>query len=184
MGLIVESSVDEFFHGELSIALNELDLAVSDDAQWYLVGLMGEFTRVSPTAQPLALRLAEAVGADDAERARSLKEVGDTSLYLTGFFPNAVAGGVVDSDYYMAIGSAAYRQLAERPLRLRDVFDELSQKFGQFSQVLGEVRRRVDGASDDVTTLYEQWLRTRDAWIERKLLALGVLLPTVDGVEA
>ena len=26
--------------------------------------------------------------------------------------------------------------------------------------------------------LYEQWLRTRDAWIEKKLRALGVLVET------
>jgi hypothetical protein len=42
--------------------------------------------------------------------------------------------------------------------------------------VLGEVRRRVDFAGADLMKLYEQWLRTRDAWIEKKLRALGVLV--------
>jgi hypothetical protein len=49
-------------------------------------------------------------------------------------------------------------------------------------EVLGEVRRRVDFATTDVVKLYEQWLRTRDAWVERKLRAAGVLVdadPTV-----
>ena len=52
------------------------------------------------------------------------------------------------------------------------------ENFPAFVEVLGEVRRRVDFAGADLMKLYEQWLRTRDAWIEKKLRALGVLVET------
>ena len=44
--------------------------------------------------------------------------------------------------------------------------------------MIAEIRKRSDFATSDVTRLYEIWLRTRDAWIEKKLRAVGVL---VDG---
>ena len=44
------------------------------------------------------------------------------------------------------------------------------------SEVLASVRRKVDFAGCDVVRLYEQWLATRDAWIEKKLRSLGVMV--------
>jgi hypothetical protein len=61
---------------------------------------------------------------------------------------------------------------------LTEVYRELSEKFPRFVDVVAEVRRRCDFAGTDVVKLYEQWLRTRDAWIEKKLRALGVLVET------
>ena len=62
---------------------------------------------------------------------------------------------------------------------LTEVYAELSQKFPAFVEVITEVRRRCDFAGADIVRLYEQWVQTRDAWIERKLKALGVLVEPV-----
>ena len=60
------------------------------------------------------------------------------------------------------------------------VYRELAGSFPAFVDVLAEIRRRVDFATADVVKLYEQWLRSRDEWIERKLRGFGVLVD-VDG---
>ena len=59
-------------------------------------------------------------------------------------------------------GLAAYRSLARHGDRaLGDVFDELSDKFTTFVDVLGEVSERTSLSSNaDVLRLYEKWLRT------------------------
>jgi hypothetical protein len=176
MDVTPHASVDEFFHDVVQDALEAVRLPVGEPTEWYLVGLLGEFTRARITDQPLGLQLAEAP-ADPGERVRRLKQVGDTSLYVSGFFAESLGRKLVDVDYYVSIGTSAYRQLAQRlGGSLTEVYGELAARFPAFVEVLAEVRRRVDFAGADITKLYEQWLRTRDEWVEKKLRAFGVLV--------
>jgi hypothetical protein len=179
MDVCLAASVDEYFHEVVTDALSAVDLEVSEPASWYLVGLLGEMTRARITDEPLGVKLAQP-GVDAAERVKTLKQVGDTSLYVAGFFAESLSRSLVDVDYYVGIGQNAYSQLARTfggPQKsLTEVYEELAEKFPQFVDVLTEVRKRSDFATPDVGKLYEMWLRTRDEWIERKLRALGVLV--------
>lgn len=171
-------SVDGFFYEVLNDALETVHLDITEHAGWYLVGLLGEFTRSRLPDEPLALKLAQSHAAGPGERVKTLKEVGDTSLYVAGFFNESLARKLVDADYYIGIGRGAYAELAGHlgSTSITEVYRELAENFPAFVEVLAEVKRRVDFASADITKLYEQWVRTRDAWIEKKLRALGVLV--------
>lgn len=178
MDLTLAASVDEFFHEVVTDALSVVDLDASEPASWYLVGLLGDMTRVRLTDEPLGPKLAQAP-VDAGERVKTLKQVGDQSLYVAGFFAESLSRSLVDVDYYVGIGQNAYSQLARSlggQKTLTDVYQELAEKFPQFVDVLTQVRKRVDFATPDVTRLYEIWMRTRDEWIEKKLRALGVLV--------
>lgn len=172
------SSVDAFFYEVLNDALQSVHLDATEPAGWYLVSLLGDFTRARLPDEPLAMKLAQTQAADPGERVRTLKEVGDTSLYVAGFFAESLSRKLVHADYYIGLGRGAYAELAGRlgAASITDVYRELAENFPAFVEVLAEVRRRVDCAGADVVKLYEQWLRTRDAWIEKKLRALGVLV--------
>lgn len=182
MDLTLARSVDEFFHEVVTEALSAVDLEVSEPASWYLVALLGEFTTVRMTDEPLGIKLAQA-GGDAGERVRTLKQVGDTSLYLAGYFAESLTRSLVDVDYYVGLGQSAYAQLA-RSLSagrsLAEVYAELADKFPRFVDVLGAVRKRVAlaelNATTDTSRLYEIWLRTRDAWVEKKLKDAGLLV--------
>jgi hypothetical protein len=178
MDLTLAASVDEFFHEVVTDALSVVDLDASEPASWYLVGLLGEMTRARLTDEPLGPKLAQAP-VDAGERVKTLKQVGDQSLYVAGFFAESLSRSLVDVDYYVGIGQNAYSQLARSlggQKTITDVYQELAEKFPQFVDVLTQVRKRVDFATPDVTRLYEIWMRTRDEWIEKKLRALGVLV--------
>jgi|SRR5687767_4422261 len=184
MDVTLAASVDEFFHEVVSDALTAVDLEASEPASWYLVGLLGDFTRARLTDEPLGLKLAQP-GEDPADRMRNLKQVGDTSLYVAGFFAESLTRSLVDVDYYVGLGQNAYAQLARSfgaGKSITEVYEELAAKFPKFVDVLAAVRKRVSiaelNATTDINRLYEIWLRTRDEWIERKLRAAGVL---VDG---
>jgi hypothetical protein len=172
------ASVDGFFYEVLNDALEAKHLEVTEPAGWYLVGLLGEFTRARLPDEPLAVKLAQSQVAGTGERIKTLKEVGDTSLYVAGFFAESLSRKLVDADYYIGLGRGAYAELAGRlgSHSITEVYRELAENFPAFVEVLGEVKRRVDFAGADITRLYEQWVRTRDAWIEKKLRALGVLV--------
>jgi hypothetical protein len=171
-------SVDGFFYEVLNDALEAVHLDATEPAGWYLVSLLGDFTRARIPDEPLAVKLALSQVAGPGERVKTLKEVGDTSLYVAGYFAESLSRKLVASDYYIDLGRGAYAELAGRlgTHSITDVYRELADNFPAFVELLGEVRRRVDLAGADVTKLYEQWVLTRDAWIEKKLRALGVLV--------
>jgi len=180
MDVTLATSLDEFFHEVVTDALSVIDLPASEPASWYLVSLLGEMSRTRLTDEPLGVKLAAAAN-DPGERVRTLKQVGDTSLYVAGFFAESLNRSLVDVDYYVGLGQNAYAQLARSlggQRTIGDVYEELAANFPGFVDVLAEVRKRTDLATADIGKLYEIWLRTRDTWIEKKLRALGVL---VDG---
>lgn len=180
MDVTLATSVDEFFHEVVTDALAAVDVEASEPASWYLVGLLGEMTRTRIPDEPLGMKLACAP-TTTAERVQTLKQVGDTSLYVAGFFAESLSRSLVDVDYYVGIGQSAYGQLAKscgRGTSLTEVYEELADKFPRFVDVITEIRKRTDFATSDITRLYEIWLRTRDEWIEKKLRAAGIL---VDG---
>ena len=182
MDVTLATSVDEFFHEVVTDALSAVDLDASEPAGWYLVGLLGEFTRARLSDEPLGIKLA-AAGNSPEQRMHTLKEVGDTSLYVAGFFAESLNRSLVDVDYYVGLGQQAYTQLA-RSLGTRksigEVYEELAAKFPRFVDVLAAVRKRVTiaelNASSDIGRLYEIWLRTRDEWVEKKLKQAGLLV--------
>jgi hypothetical protein len=179
MSLIAHTSVEAFFHEVVVDALASLRVETSEYTEFYLVGLLGEFTRARISDEPLAFKLAETPRQSPEARIRALKEVGDTSLYVTGFFAESFDRRLIDADYYMGLGEAAYRQLATQ-LAASDafgtVYEELAAKFPRFVDVLKEIRTHVSVAGSDVVKLYEEWARTRSEWIERRLRALGFLV--------
>ena len=178
MDVTLATSLDEFFHEVVTDALSVIDLEASEPASWYLVSLLGDMSRTRLTDEPLGVKLA-AASADPGERVRTLKQVGDTSLYVAGFFAESLTRSLVDVDYYVGLGQNAYAQLARSlggQRTIADVYEELAGNFPKFVDVLAEVRRRTEFATADIGKLYEIWLKTRDEWIEKKLRAAGLLV--------
>ncbi len=174
-------SVTEFFREAVVDALDHQCVEAAESTEFYLVGLLDLFTHEPITDQPLALLLASAK--EPANRVRALKQVGDTALYVSGFFSESLNSKLVDIDYYRELGEAAYRELAHRlaSSSVQAVYEELAAKFPRFVDVLAEVASQTSFAGTDVVKLYQQWQRTRSEWLERRLRALGVLIDPPGG---
>lgn len=172
------ASLAEFFHEALSSALKNQRVEASEMTEFYLVQLLSEFSTVTLDGEPLALRLAETVTAAPETRARTLRDIGDRSLYLSGFFAESLERGAVGVNYYIKLGESAYLQLAHMPARgtPSDVYRELSGKFARFVDVLAEVS---EGSAIDndlaVVQLYERWRRKGSEWLARRLRARGMI---------
>jgi hypothetical protein len=180
MDLKLNPSVAEFFHDRVSEAIRNQGVATTTPTECYLVNLLAEFTKTPPDDEPLALKLAHAVNSPD-ERVRQLKDVGDTSLYVSGFFSDSLQRKLVDVDYYIQMGGTAYSMLARffrgnpHSLVFGDIYDELGAKFPRFVDVFAEVAEETMTGNLGLVQLYERWLRTGSEWMERKLRAQGVL---------
>jgi hypothetical protein len=179
------ASLQEFFKESVTEALAKQRVAADDHTAFYLVNLLTLFGSAESqfdSRKPLALMLADAAEAgDSAERNFVLQQVGDTSLFVAGFFGESFPRRLVDIDYYIDIGGSAYGSLSEnvrgtvRGRVFGAVFAELARKFRDFVDVLAEVRDAAKTADDvDILRLYEMWLRTKSARAARLLRSAGV----------
>jgi len=162
--LVRSESPTEFFRELVEAAMQNQRVSAHELTSFYVVNLLTGFVHADSRTgdAPLCTKLARALQAAGSAQRDDLRSVGDQSLFFSGFFSDSFNRSLVDIDYYIHLGEAAYRSLARRgDDTFGDVFDELSDKFTDFVDVLGEVSERTSLSSNaDVLRLYEKWLRT------------------------
>lgn len=182
-------SLQEFFKDSIAGAMSKQGLDADDHTAYYVVNLLTLFARSEALfdrtengteLKPLAKVLADAAdSARPEERNFALQRVGDVSLFMAGFFGDGMATRLVDVDYYIYMGGAAYGALSEhvrgslRGQVFAQVFAELAQKFADFVDVLAELRGEVNQDIDILRT-YELWLRTGSRRAARELRRVGI----------
>lgn len=181
----VHTTVTEFFHDAVTTALRSQSVTAAEPTEFYLVNLLSDFTKATRIdEEPLALRLAQLSGATPEAKIKGLKSIGDTSLYVSGFFADSLTRRLVDVDYYIAMGGSAYGQLAglmesSRTSAgdfFRAAYQELADRFETFVQVLSEVRRKTNFAGGtNLLRLCEEWVRTGNEWLAKRLRETGVV---------
>jgi hypothetical protein len=177
--------VVEYFKGLVDEAMDHQHVDAQEITSWYVVQLLSSFARPDPARntepalsdQPLAIRLAQALETGGARQRVLLRQVGDASLFLSGFFPDRLKRSLVDVDYYARVGGIAYGSLGQRgDDTLAPVFAELAEQFLAFVDVLSEVSERSSLTNPtDLLRLYERWLRTGSARCGQLLMERGVV---------
>lgn len=188
-GRILVLNSTEYFHGVVSGAVSALRLEVSEHAQHYLVQLLGHFIHsenLYPTdaegkpLETLTHQLATALEEEKVEeRANRLRKMGDYSLYVAGFFSDSLNRKLVDVDYYIGMGEAAYENVArledKRPKA--DLFYELAKKFPRFVDVLSQISEESGfnpNSHQDLLRVYDQWLKTGSKKFANQLVKAGI----------
>src|SRR5882724_11630455 len=174
-----ESAV-EYFKELVDGAVARQGIAAAELTTFYVVQLLAGFMQrpvEHDFEQPLALRLAAALESGGIGQRFSLKQIGDASLFISGFFSDSLRRKLVDVDYYVHIGGVAYDTLSRQENEtFSPVFAELAEKFVCFVDVLAEVSERSSCSSNtDLLRLYARWLRTGSSRSGQLLLERGVL---------
>ena len=165
MRFCAESPV-EYFRELVESAIERQRVDARELTTFYLVNLLCGFVARAggnpSDDQPLALRLGQALEAGGREQRALLRQLGDVSLFTSGYFSDSLRRKVVDVDYYVSLGGYAYGSLSRQEANsFAAVFAELSQKFVAFVDILSEVSERSGLTSNaDLLRLYEKWLRT------------------------
>lgn len=180
--LVRNESPVEYFRELVESAMKRQQLAARELTSFYLVNLLAGFVHFDrsatvPEDEALGVRFVRALQAAGVRQRDELRQVGDLSLFISGFFADSLARSLVDVDYYIYLGEYAYGSLARQGNdTFGDVFDELSGKFAAFVDVLGEVSERSALSSNaDLLRLYEKWLRTRSRRSGEILVARGIV---------
>jgi hypothetical protein len=181
-------NVDAFFHDEVGRAFREEGLTPGTLVEHYIVQLLASYAANRIADTPIALRMLAAAEAPLRERRRHLREIGDTALYLSGFWAESLADGPVDVDYYIDMGGTAYGELARGGPGwtgdpLGDVFGELAMNFVRLVGALALISRRMvlPASNQDILKLYRHWQLTKSTAAAGRLATLGVLGGRGDG---
>lgn len=182
--MLTEIQPMEHFSAMVTKAIKGQGIKASPMAEFYLSNLLSNYveSRRLPE-EPFSTRLLKALGEEGEVKKILLKEVGDSSLFLTGFFHESLKKKIVDVDYYIGIGIISYSSLADyfcergrgRNKTLSALYAELSEKFQRFVDVLDEISEESGIFNAlDILRIYERWLRTKSPRIEAILKDLGI----------
>ncbi len=169
--LVRDETPMEFFREQLEKAMEHQKVSTSAFTEYYLVNLLsacvhGDLPPAEPgfDETPLAVLYIRAVQSSRAERTRLLRAMGDTALFVSGFFADSLSRGLVDLGYYKAMGGQAYARLSREDSARgvgSTVFSELSGRFCELADVLAEVSEASHlSTNQSVVRLYERWVQT------------------------
>lgn len=182
----------EFFQQCVAEVMGRQKFATIKEAEFYVVDLLGRYLSVSnlfeksddsspSEAEPLAIMLMKAQNPEvgPTDRIKLLKKLGDTSLYISGFFGDSLNRKIVDLDYYREMGCIAYRSLSEtiREVTFQQVYRELHDKFSGFVDILTEISQTtMVQDNQSLLRLYEVYAKTGSELARKQLTDRG--LPT------
>ena len=187
--ILVGKSAQEWFREMVADALSHRRLAIREVTEFYLVNLLASFLESerlflededgSVRREPLALVLLRALRADRRARAARLRRLGDTALFVSGFFGDSLARSAVDVDYYIAMGERAYDALrgARELAGAGELYGELARRFPDFVDLFAEIAELSDLRSNrGLVRLYERFLATGSERVAQLLRDRGVAL--------
>jgi hypothetical protein len=183
----------DFFRTQVCEASKSLSITLPSEIEFYLVNLLCEF--INPNAmsvdeenvldKPLALMLAKAMESSPDGQIKRLKRLGDTSLYVSGYFQDCFKRKTVDISYYIDMGSVAYDQTAQlmksykNDTHFSNIYRLLAQEFRRLVAVITEISETLLlSRSDDLLNTYVKWQNTQSLRLRKVLEERGVL-PTL-----
>lgn len=176
----------DFFRELVDDVVNDRGFETSEASEIYVVSLLTDAAHspsaIQKTEQPFGVRLATAMNASGGERFERLRRLGDDVLFVSGFFSEHLETRGLPPDYVAAVGQSAYggaASMLRAHVKGPQVFDELSDKFAMFVELLRHVADSLSTVAlkdeADVLGLYERWQRSRSHVLAKALLELGLI---------
>jgi len=177
-------STTEFFKEAVDDAFEQRKLDTFPLARHYIVKTETLFDQESENGKKSHQTLAEMfLTANTPEKAPIrndlLKKLGDTSLYVSGFFGDSLQRKLVDIDYYANMGELAYGSLSEtvKEDHYKRVYEEFSLRFMNFVEILTLISQKMMVQSNEnLLRLYENYLRTGSELAKDTLIEKGIHL--------
>ena len=164
-------TVEEIFKSIVIESLNRMNIEVSLSVQNYLGNLLHSYIQSDHLFEtntdsgkknltPLAHIYLKAQKVQLSERLFLLKQIGDRSLYLGGFFRESLNKQLISPNYYFHIGQGAYDSLAEHHPE-EEIFRELSYHFVDLMDVLSYIACKHSIRTDeDLMQVCVKYLKT------------------------
>ena len=170
----------DYFESIISEALDKRELQSPPLVKSYLVKLLelNVATENMTIQSTFAEMLLRAQNAEKHLRHQMLRKLGDTSLYISGFFGDSLNRKIIDIDYYAEIGGMAYVSLANESNNEEKavIFGEFGERFLDYVDVLTYVSQSAEVQSNqNLLRIYERYIVTGSELAKDQLLEKGLL---------
>ncbi len=189
--LVLSGSLKEFFRSLVGEVVKRQRVSIEEVTEFYVVNLLSDYAQAERLFdqevegkrdnEPLALLYHRALQQDRDEKIRTLRRLGDVSLYTAGFFNASLKDRPVGADYYVQMGRNAYSTIADLSAgSFSGVYQELCLKFSSLVEVLEEIAARGLAATgpEGQLRVFESWQRTGNGRLEAVLIDAGMLPST------
>jgi hypothetical protein len=190
------ASPREFFQQAVNEALEQRKVVTLPTVHSYLVHILEHhmvtenlFDQVNSNGKRTRDTLAEiylkSTNAEPRARMELLRKVGDTALYISGFFGDSLQRKVVDVDYYADMGGAAYATLADcvREAPAQQMYSEFANRFFEFVDVLTYISSNsLAQPEENIMRLYETYAQTGSDLARERLLEKGLIAVPLDTI--
>jgi hypothetical protein len=176
------TSSREFFSELVEQAFTKRKIIAQPLVSVYLVELLDQYM-LSSNIQlqgTFAEMLLRAQNSERKLRHELLKKLGDTSLYISGFFGDSLKRKIVDIDYYASMGGMAYGSLSKE---IEDshravVFGHFGERFLDYVEVLTYISQSSGVQSNqDLLRIYDRYVLTGSPMAKEQLVEKGLLNP-------
>ena len=174
----------DFFKVLVLEGLDQSGVQVSTSVKNYLTNLLQFyifsdhlFLEISSSGKKRIKTLAEMYlnGCDSTVNVKnSLKELGDTSLYVSGFFGEYLKRKLISVNYYIEMGQQAYETLAD--FHSQELFKEMSARFKDLTFVLFYIQKHQSPVPY-VMSLMDRYLETGCPKSAEALNKKGINIP-------
>ena len=179
----------EFFRDEVCKAAFNQNQNLDQNTEFYLVNLLCDFIEPSKLATltgdidaintPLAMMLKRALEAPDSEKIRIYKYLGDSSLYMSGFFQDFFNRKAFNISYYISLGSSAYNSLSALSRDSQEansnMYENLSNRFSDLVEIMAEVSDTTNpNRPIDILETYSRWTETKSERLRLSLEKVGI----------
>ena len=187
--LVLSGSLKEFFKLLVEDVVRRQKVSLEEVTEFYVVNLLAEYATAEKLftqdtdgrreMEALAVLYHRALQQDRDEKIRTLRRLGDVSLFSAGFFRASLNDRIVGPEYYEQMGRNAYGTIAQMSTAsaFSAVYHELNQKFSTLVEVLEEIAARglcASGPQGQVK-VFESWSRSGNGRLEAVLVDSGVL---------
>lgn len=184
--LIFDSN--QYFHAIVSEAFQERKVETYPHVKTYVVGVLKHYlvtenlydqqdSSGKKTRKTLAEMLLKANQAGQKQRFEQLKRLGDSSLYISGFFSDSFQRKIIDIDYYVDMGRMAYDSLSINVDEdtFSKLYKEISLKFMVLVDVLSLISQRSKMMDqENVLRMMDLYSKTGSSLAEENLNEKGV----------
>ena len=182
----IELNPREFFHKNIAESMAKQKIKASGEVELYLVELMCSFVKPEKMSEinvletPLAMLHKAAVESPPEGRIKIFKNLGDVSLYISGYFQDYFNTKTFSMDYYITLGANAYGNVStlvrDRGGHISRLYWDLSENFDVFVEVVAGVREQIDPQMPtDLLATYERWIQNQSPRLRKRLESSGIL---------
>jgi hypothetical protein len=160
--LVIETSLQPFFYDQLQFFNRKSTQALPNETIYYLSLVMeklGDSSKYFETIDGkvrdkiLGIKLLESSQLSKEKKKIVLRDVGETSLILCGYFSDSLNRKIVDPKYYQNVGTIAFKQLNSFVPTAYDVpsfFKKLAINFNHVTNLITLVSRELQSDKDAV----------------------------------